>query len=114
METIEHVVLLNTCPSLDIAQTIAKTLVEEHLVACVSILPALQSVYLWEGTVQQEMEVLLMMKTRRLLYAQIEQVLQALHPYEIPELIMIPVVAGLPSYLQWINEVTQPLSFINN
>ncbi|EIJ43424.1 uncharacterized protein involved in tolerance to divalent cations [Beggiatoa alba B18LD] len=113
METREHVILLSTCPTMEVAQSIATTLVEERLVACVNIFPALQSVYLWDGTVQQETEVLLMMKTRRFLYAQVEQVLQALHPYEVPELIMLPIVAGLPSYLQWINEVTLAHSFVD-
>lgn len=91
---------------METAQHLAHTLVEQRLIACVNILPQLQSVYLWEGKVVHEEEVLLLMKTQQKNYTAIEMAFVDVHPYEVPELIAVPVTTGLPAYLQWITEVT--------
>jgi len=100
-------VLLNTCPDLNVAQDIAKALLEKHLVACVNIVPQIQSMYEWKGEIVSDNEILLIIKTQLKHYAAIENVLMQLHPYEIPELIALPIQTGLPHYLNWIQSVTE-------
>ncbi|MCP1728612.1 periplasmic divalent cation tolerance protein [Natronospira proteinivora] len=104
----DHYVLLCTCPDDKTAREIAGQLVAEKLAACVNILPGLTSVYEWQGQVESDPEVLLIIKTagdRR--QAVIERV-PALHPYEVPEVIALPIEAGLPAYLDWIIDETRP------
>jgi periplasmic divalent cation tolerance protein len=94
--------LLCTCPDSEVAATLAEALVENKLAACVNILPAIQSVFAWEGKVQREPEVLLLIKSRRTVYTQIETFISQQHPYDVPELIAFDIREGLPQYLQWI------------
>ena len=89
------------------AQVLALALVEQRLAACVNILPAVQSIYRWNGAVEQGAEVTLLIKTTTARYAELEQAVRALHPYELPELIAVPVSAGLPAYLEWIGQETR-------
>lgn len=103
----DYQVLFNTCPDLNTAQEIAKTLLEKHLVACINIVPQIQSLYEWKGDIVNDSEVLLIMKTQAKHYADIENMLLQLHPYEVPEIITLPIQTGLPSYLDWIQSVTQ-------
>ena len=98
-------VVLTTVASRDDARTIARRLVESGLAACVQALP-IESTYRWKGEVVEEFELLLLVKTRRELYEQVEQAVTAAHPYETPEVVMLPVVAGLPAYLAWLVEST--------
>ncbi len=100
-------VLLNTCPDLHIAQDIAKALLEKHLAACVNIVPQIQSLYEWKGEIVNDTEVLLLIKTQTKHYASIENLLVRLHPYEVPELIALPIHTGLSCYLDWIQSVTE-------
>jgi periplasmic divalent cation tolerance protein len=102
-----HYLVLSTCPDLDCARSLAETLVREHLAACVNIVPAVHSVYEWQGTVQQETECQLLIKTTSERYAALEDVLRRHHPYELPEIIAVPLTAGLPAYLHWINHQTE-------
>ncbi len=97
--------LISTCPNLEVANQIARALVENHLVACVNIVPTIHSVFEWKNEVTTETEVLLLMKTRVQHYAAIEQLVLQRHPYQVPELIGIPIEKGLPKYLAWIDEV---------
>ncbi|MCV6636885.1 divalent-cation tolerance protein CutA [Candidatus Albibeggiatoa sp. nov. NOAA] len=103
----EYQVLFNTCPDLNTAQDIAKVLLEKHLAACINIVPQIQSMYEWKGEIVTDTELLLIIKTQAKHYASIEKLLMELHPYEVPELIALPINAGLPSYLDWIQSVTE-------
>ena len=102
----EALLILTNLPGLAEAETIARHLVERKLAACVNILPAVQSVYRWEGVVEQASEVTLLIKTTSSRYAELEAAIKALHPYALPEIIAIPIVAGLPAYLNWITAET--------
>ena len=97
--------VLTTCPNLEVANNLAHTLLENHLAACINILPNLQSIYEWEGKMVSDAEVLLFIKTRREHYAAIEQILLQQHPYDVPELIALPIEMGLSSYLTWLDSV---------
>lgn len=98
---------LCTCPDADTARAIADRLVEERLCACVNLLPGAQSIYRWQGAVERAQEVLMLIKTTQTRYAALEQRLAALHPYSVPEIIALPIHAGLPAYLQWLDEQTR-------
>lgn len=94
------VVVLCTFPDADTARRIAAELVERRLAACVNLLPGVESIYRWEGKIERSNEVLGVIKTAR--YADLEPVLQELHPYDVPEIIALSVTAGLPAYLEWL------------
>jgi periplasmic divalent cation tolerance protein len=100
------IVVLMTAPDADVASRIAGTLVDEGLVACVNILPGLRSIYRWEGKVCDEAEVLCLLKTRLDLYPVLRERIAALHPYQVPEIIALPLVAGSPAYLDWVTQST--------
>ncbi len=86
------------------ASALAHALVEEHLAACCSILPGVRSVYLWQGSVQEDEECLLVCKTRRSLFGQISSRVRELHSYDLPEVICTDIVDGSTAYLNWIDE----------
>jgi periplasmic divalent cation tolerance protein len=89
------------------ARLLARALVEQRLAACVNMLPAVQSVYRWNDVVEEAAEVTLLIKTTTARYDELEQAIRALHPYELPEVIAVPVSAGLPAYLGWIAQETR-------
>jgi periplasmic divalent cation tolerance protein len=97
-----------SCPDVATAERIARTLVEEHLAACVQVLPGMLSIYSWRGEVQQETEVLLLAKTTRERLDALKARLDELHPYEMPELLALEAVDGLVPYLGWIEQEVQP------
>lgn len=102
------IVVLITAPTVQAAQQIAQRLVEKRLAACVNILPAIQSIYRWEGKIQQETEILLLVKTSAGLFEDhLVPAVQEIHPYKVPEIIALPVLYGLPGYLEWINQETR-------
>ncbi|MBI1890718.1 MAG: divalent-cation tolerance protein CutA [Burkholderiales bacterium] len=104
----EQVLLVITnLPDMQSAQALARKLVEQKLTACVNCLPPIRSIYQWQGTVEEADEVTLLMKTTQLRYAELEKAIQSAHPYQVPEIIAIPVTAGLPAYLQWIADETR-------
>lgn len=92
-----------TVPTLEKARELAGLLVFEGLAACVSILPGLESHYRWQGAQETAKELLLLIKTRMALYKKLEKVLLKYHPYEVPEIICLPIVKGNKSYLAWLN-----------
>lgn len=94
-----------TCGSKSEAENIAATLVEERLAACVQLLP-IQSVYRWQGAIEQEDEILLFIKTRSDLFDPVAKRIRELHSYEVPEIIQTPITDGLPAYLNWIVDST--------
>lgn len=95
-------IVLTTCPDMTSARRLAEALVNERLAACVNILPGLHSVYRWKGQVEQADELLLVIKGMRENYAAIEARVRALHPYELPEVLAVPIASGLGAYLSWL------------
>ncbi len=95
-------VVLSTCPDMESAQRIAHALVAERLAACVNIVPVAQSVYRWRGRIESATEQLLIIKGRARDFPALERRLRALHPYELPELLAVPLSDGSPAYLAWL------------
>ena len=90
------------------AQKIGRELVSAGLAACANILPGISSLYLWEDALHEDPETLLIVKTRKDLFDErLVPAVLALHPYDVPEIIALRVTAGLPDYLDWINQVTE-------
>jgi len=100
------VVVFVTAPNAEVAADLAKTLVTEKLVACVNILPGLRSIYMWQGKVCDEEEVLCVLKTRRELFSALRDRVTALHPYQVPEIIALPLVDANAPYLAWLRDET--------
>jgi periplasmic divalent cation tolerance protein len=98
----DALVVLVTSPSADEAARIARALVEERLAACGNVLPGLRSIYRWEGKVEDEAEVLLLLKTTRERLPALRDRVLALHPYQVPEVLALPVEAGSERYLAWL------------
>jgi periplasmic divalent cation tolerance protein len=100
----ERVVAFSTVGSAEDAERIARALVERRLAACVNLVPGVVSVYRWKGAVAREGEVLLLIKTRTERLEALREALVTLHPYELPELVALPVEGGHPPYLAWLDE----------
>jgi periplasmic divalent cation tolerance protein len=96
--------VLTTCANIGLAEALARALVEDRLAACVNILPSMQSVYRWKGQIESASEQLLVIKTRTIDYASVQRRIGELHSYELPEVIAIPIVGGLPAYLAWLED----------
>jgi periplasmic divalent cation tolerance protein len=104
----EVLLVLTNCPDQDTADRIAMALVENRLAACVNVLPEVESTYRWQGKVEQAVEVPLLAKCTRERYAAVEEAIRQMHPYTVPEIIGVPVVAGFAPYLRWVAEETTP------
>jgi len=102
----DALLVLSTCPDKNCAEQIARSLVDQGLAACVNISAQITSVYRWRGETESAEEVLLLIKTCARRYAQLQQALCSLHPYELPEIIAVPVTQGLPEYLDWVDQCT--------
>jgi periplasmic divalent cation tolerance protein len=98
----EIVLALSTFPDEETARQIAKQLVTENFAACANILAEIDSIYRWQGKVEKGREVVVFFKTAENRRAAFQEKLRALHPYEVPEIIFIPVTTGLPEYLRWV------------
>ncbi len=98
----EAVVVLVTVPTAETGADVARALVEEGLCACGNVVPGLRSIYRWAGKVQDDAEALLVLKTERRLLPALKERLPAMHPYQVPELLALPVEDGLAPYLEWI------------
>lgn len=103
----EVLLVLTNMPDRASAEQLAGALIECRAAACVNVLAACTSFYRWEGEVQSDSEVPLLIKTSREAYARLEREILARHPYELPEIVAVPLSAGLPGYLQWITQETQ-------
>ncbi len=99
----DKVVAYTTCDDPEEAEKIARHLIDERLAACVSIVPAVKSYYRWKGGIESDDEILLMIKTSRDLVDALRQQLEKLHSYDLPELIVTPIVDGSPNYLAWLD-----------
>jgi len=98
----EFLVVLSTCPSIEVAEELARSLVEQGLTACVNILPRVRSIYRWKGAVHAEDEVLMVIKAVESKFAALNEAIVARHPYEVPEVVALPVADGHHPYLQWL------------
>lgn len=103
----ERVVVLVTAPSEDMARDIARTLLEQKLAACVNLIPAVASMYTWEGELCSDEEVLLVIKSTSRAFNELAAAVRNVHPYDVPEIIALPIVAGSQDYLGWIDEVVK-------
>jgi periplasmic divalent cation tolerance protein len=106
-EASDAVIVYITAPSPEEGAALARALVDERLAACVNRVPV-ESVYRWQGQVEEAREVLLVIKTRRGLLDTLAARVRALHSYTVPEIIALPIVAGWPPYLQWLADETAP------
>ncbi|MFN3284964.1 MAG: divalent-cation tolerance protein CutA [bacterium] len=97
-------VCLVTAPHPEDAHRIARALVEERLAACVNVVPGVRSVYRWQGAVEEAGEVLLVVKTTRQRFPELRDRIAALHPYQVPEVVSLPVEDALPAYRAWVEE----------
>lgn len=98
--------VLTTLPDEETARRIARDMVERGLAACVSIGAPVRSVYRWQGEIEEAVEIPLTLKTADARYDALEQALRAAHPYELPEIVALPVARGLDAYLHWVDETT--------
>ena len=104
--THDYVIVLTTLPEDADAQEFAGTLVAERLAACVNVLPAMDSVYRWEGQIERETERQVVIKTSRARVVLLWERVRDLHPYDVPEFVVMPIVDGNDAYLRWIGEST--------
>jgi periplasmic divalent cation tolerance protein len=102
----QPLVVYCTCPDQAVAERIAEAVVVERLAACANIVPGLISIYRWQGQVRRDSELLLILKTREVVYSLLETRIRELHPYEVPEIVALPVQAGAAEYLGWLADNT--------
>jgi len=103
----EFIVVLVTCGSEEEALKIANASVEGHLAACVNLISPVRSIYQWEGKIWDEKEWLLVIKTQKQRFEELEKKVRSLHSYSVPEIISLPIVEGSSSYLNWLEEMTK-------
>jgi periplasmic divalent cation tolerance protein len=105
-EQTDTLIVFTNLPDRDTALALARGLVERRLAACVNVLDGCTSVYRWKGAVEQADEIPVLIKARTGRYDELEAAIRELHPYELPEIVAVPVVRGLPDYLEWVAEET--------
>jgi len=104
-EMAENILLaLSTFPDADTARQISSQLVTERFVACANILPSVESIYRWKDNIESGNETLVLFKLSEDRQSAFQNKLRSLHPYDVPEIIFVPIAGGLPEYLQWVNE----------
>ena len=100
----DYLLIISHFPDRPTAEKVAHLLIEKRLAACVNILAECTSIYQWQGNIESSQEVPLQIKTTRQKYAELETFLQQSHPYHLPEIIALPIISGLPAYLNWLAE----------
>lgn len=103
----EFIVIYCTVPNKNEGKEIARALVKQKLVACVNIIDKLESVFSWDGKIMEEKEALMIIKTKRELFDQVNKIIQKLHSYNVPEVIAMPIIEADETYLKWINHETR-------
>jgi periplasmic divalent cation tolerance protein len=103
----EPLLILTNLPDNASAEKLARALIESRAAACVNVLPPCHSIYRWQGAVEMAEEVPLLIKSTTANYPLIEEIVRAQHPYDVPELIAIPITHGLPAYLDWLATETE-------
>lgn len=105
----EYQIVLSTCPDQACADALAATIIESGAAACVSIVPGIRSLYRWQGKIESSQEQLLLIKTHKNHYNSLQQLILEQHPYELPEIITVPIESGLKEYFSWIdNNLSKP------
>jgi len=105
----EALLVLTNLPDGETAHALAAHLVSARLAACVNILAPCRSVYRWNGAIEEATEVPMLIKTNSVCYAALEAVIREKHPYELPEIVAVPIERGLPAYLAWLDAETTPI-----
>ncbi len=103
----EPLLILTNLPDIASAENLARTLVDNRAAACVNVLAPCHSIYRWQGAVETADEIPLLIKTSAVNYARVEEIIRTQHPYDVPELIAIPITHGLPAYLNWLATETE-------
>jgi periplasmic divalent cation tolerance protein len=103
---VEHIVVFVTAPDEQVAADIARTLVEERFAGCVNIVRSVRSIYSWEGRIEDDSEVLMIIKTKKEMFPRVEKRVKELHPYSVAEIISFPIIEGSKEYLDWLDTVT--------
>ncbi|WP_333656562.1 divalent-cation tolerance protein CutA [Dissulfurispira sp.] len=103
----EAIVVYITAPNEDEAARIAKAIVEERLAGCANIVKGIRSIYSWQGKIEDDAEVLMIVKTQRHLFEPLKRRVKELHSYTVPEIIALPIIEGSEDYLNWLKEVTE-------
>ena len=104
--TTEYIIVHVTAPNEEEASKISRTVVEERLAACVNIIRSVRSIYRWQGRLEDEQEVLMIIKTKRTLFERLQGRVKELHSYTVPEIIGLPVIEGSEEYLNWLGQET--------
>jgi len=105
-ENSKYLMVLSTCPDAMTAKEIAKALVDKHIAACVQIVSGIQSFFYWDGKVDNADEHLMLIKTTAECYKDLESCIKSMHPYELPEIVAVPISTGSSEYLSWLDECT--------
>lgn len=103
----DFIVIFITTKDTAQARTVARKLLDDKLAACVNVVSGVQSLFWWEGKVDEAAEVLLVVKSRKKLFAKLQRAVRAAHSYQVPEIIALPIVAGNKEYLNWIKQTTE-------
>lgn len=103
----QFILVMTNAPNASVALALGRHLVEKRLAACVNQLPGVRSIYRWEGVIEEADEVTLLIKTTQARYAELEATINTLHPYQVPEIIMLPILGGSSAYLDWIKQETK-------
>lgn len=104
----DTLLVITNLPDAESARALATTLIEQRVAACVNVLAPCQSIYRWEGKLEEAEEVPLLIKTSAARYAALEEAIRAYHPYELPEIVAVRIEKGLPAYLAWVAASTAP------
>ena len=110
----KYLLIITTVPDTKVGQIIAEKIINERLAACVTLSSPGQSLYWWKGKITQDQEHTLFIKTKKEAYRKLEEKIRQLHPYDIPEIIALPVYAGSKDYLNWIDNETQSLGKVRD
>jgi periplasmic divalent cation tolerance protein len=108
MNPAEAFLVITNLPDRESAARLARALIEKRLAACVNILAPCRSVYRWKGRTEDAEEHPMLIKSTRTRYPELEAAIRAAHPYELPEIIAVPLTGGLPDYLEWVDTETRP------
>lgn len=109
-QPLNAVIMLTTLPDPEICEALARSLIEAGVAACVNCLPAGTSVFKWDGQVQTQAETVVLIKTTRESAAKVSRIVHNAHPYELPELLVVPVIGGSTQYLDWLTRAARPAS----
>jgi len=102
----DEIVVFITVPNEEMAVAIARALIETRLAACATLIKGVRSIYSWQGNIEDDTEVLMIVKTRKELFDKLKLKVKELHSYEVPEVIAFPIIAGLDDYLKWLRNST--------